>query len=92
MGDFQVTCITKPNPQSSHEHITAIGGTGGGGWKLLAADAIRRIENKTDSFYTLVGGKRAVVAVVKEQNGREYLRTHADGQWNNNLLSLPQCA
>jgi hypothetical protein len=25
MPDAQVTCITKPNPQSAHEHITHLG-------------------------------------------------------------------
>ena len=36
-------------------------------------------------------GKRADVGVVR-QNGRPpYLRTYADGVWNDNLLSLNQC-
>jgi hypothetical protein len=29
------------------------------------------------------------VGVVHRQNAPDYIRTHADGQWNDNLLSLP---
>jgi hypothetical protein len=36
--------------------------------------------------------KRANVAVVRPTDGRApFLRTHADGTWNDNLLSLKQC-
>ncbi len=30
MADILVTCITKPHPQSAHEHVTYIGGPDGG--------------------------------------------------------------
>ena len=43
-----------------------------------------------NTFYTLEGGKRAEVGVVNGPNG-PYLRTHADGQWNDNLLALIEC-
>jgi hypothetical protein len=36
-------------------------------------------------------GKRTDVAVVRPVGRAPYLRTHADGDWNNNLLSLQQC-
>jgi len=36
------------------------------------------------------GAARAEVGVVRPDNGRPYLRTYADGKWNNNLLSLPE--
>jgi hypothetical protein len=29
------------------------------------------------------------VGVEAGANGRKWIRTHADGQWNNNLLALP---
>jgi len=38
-----------------------------------------------------VNGKRADIGIVEGQNG-PYLRTYADGQWNDNLLALPECA
>lgn len=92
MADAQVTCITKPNPQSPHEHITHLGNPAAG-WVWSREDVIKSIEAKTNTFYVLdpVSGRRADIGVVHESGKAPYLRTHADGQWNNNLLSLNQC-
>ena len=92
MADVRVTCITKPNPMSPHEHITYIGGDG---WKWDRDKVIQSIEAKTNTFYVLdpISGKRAYVGVVRPTDGRApFLQTYADGKWNNNLLSLPPCA
>ncbi|WP_347336787.1 DUF3892 domain-containing protein [Bradyrhizobium japonicum] len=51
---------------------------------------MRSIENGTNTFFTLVSGKRADVGVVSGPNGK-YVRTHADGYYNDNLLALPEC-
>jgi hypothetical protein len=83
----QVTCINKPNRDSSLEAITHLGGNG---WRWPRAHVIAAIEAGTYGFYTSVGGKQAKVEVREGRNGK-YLQTHADGQWNNNLLSLPEC-
>ncbi len=92
MADCRVTCITKPNPQSPHEHITHLGNPEAG-WKWTREQVIESIENKTNTFYVTdpTNGKRSEVGVVKPESGKPYLRTYADGQWNNNLLSLKQC-
>ena len=39
---------------------------------------------------TFEGGKRSDVGVRNGEHGK-YVQTHADGQWNNNLLSLIEC-
>lgn len=39
--------------------------------------------------YVGSGAARAEVGVVRPSGERPYLRTHADGRWTNNLLSLP---
>ena len=39
---------------------------------------------------SLVNGKRANVGVVNGPNGK-YVRTYADGVWNDNLLALYEC-
>src|SRR5438067_4638966 len=91
VADVRVTCITKPNVFSSHEHITQIGGAG---WKWDRDAVIQSIENKTNTFYVVDSstGIKAYVGVIKPTDGRSpYLRTYADGKWNDNLLSLPQC-
>ena len=87
MADAQVTCINKQPRNSSHEGITHLGGYT---WRLTRQEVIDRINRRIDTFYTQVGGKRANVAVVDGPHG-PYVQTHADGQWNNNLLSLPEC-
>jgi hypothetical protein len=61
---------------------------------LTRASAIERIEAKTDSFYTIdcATQRRAYIGVVRPNGGQPYLRTHADGKWNDNLLALAECA
>ena len=93
MADVQVTCIRKPHPQSPHEHITHIGNPRNG-WEWTREQVIASIEAKTNTFYVLdpYTGKRSDVGVVKSPGREPYFRTYADGDWNNNLLSLDQCS
>ncbi len=91
MTDVQVTCITKPHPQSAHEHITHLGNPPT--WIWEREKVIASIDAKTNTFFVRdpVTGKRSEVGVVREAGKAPYLRTHADGYYNNNLLSLNQC-
>jgi hypothetical protein len=93
MADVRVTCITKPHPLSPHEHITHLGNPRAG-WKWTREEVIASIDAGTNTFYVEdpVTGKRSGVAVVRAAGRAPYLRTHADGLWNDNLLSLNQCA
>lgn len=92
MNEYQVTCINKPNRSSQHEHITHIGNTIGK-WRLTREEAIKRIDAKTDAFYTVdnTTGKRAYIWAVRESGKAAYLRTYADGKWNDNLLAQTEC-
>jgi hypothetical protein len=91
MADCRVTCIVKPHPRSAHEHITHLGNPPT--WLWSREDVIASIEAKTNTFFVQdpVSGKRADVGVVREAGKAPYLRTHADGYFNDNLLSLDQC-
>jgi uncharacterized protein DUF3892 len=91
MADARVTCINKPNRDSQHEHITHLGGAN---WKWTREQVIVSIENRTNTFFVIdAAGHRSEVGVVDPGNGRpKYLRTYADGDWNNNLLALPECS
>jgi hypothetical protein len=93
MADVKVTCITKPNPQSSHEHITHLGNPAAG-WRWTREQVIQSIEAKTNTFFVTdpYTGKRSNVGVVRPTGRAPYVRTHADGDWNDNLLSLNQCS
>lgn len=87
MADVQVTCINKTPRNNPHEGITHLGGNG---WKWTRQQVVDSIQGKTNTFYTLVNRNRGDIGVVNGPNG-SYLRTHADGAWNDNLLSLPEC-
>jgi len=92
MADVQVTCITKPHPLSQHEHITHLGNPPS--WIWTREQVIASIDAKNNTFYVRDpnSGKRSDVGVVRMAGKASYLRTHADGNWNNNLLSLNQCS
>jgi hypothetical protein len=90
-SEYEVNCINKPDRDSPHEAITHIGYAGN--WKMTRESAIERIENKKEAYYTLdkATGKRVYIGVVREAGKRPYLRTYADGKWNNNLLAQQEC-
>ncbi len=87
MADLQVKCINKQPRNDTHEGITHLGGEG---WKYSRSQVINLIETGVHKFHTLVKGNRATVAVVDGPHGK-YVRTHADGKWNDNLLALYEC-
>lgn len=87
MSDVQITCINKLPRNDTHEGITHLGGPG---WKWTRQQVVNSINGKTNSFYTMVDGKRADVGVVNGSYG-QYVRTYADGVWNDNLLALDEC-
>ena len=87
MADARVTCINKQPRENPYEGITHLGGAT---WKWTREQVIASIEAKTNTFFTSVNGKRANIAIINGPNGK-YLRTHADGVWNDNLLALPEC-
>jgi len=89
MADILVTCITKPDRNSRHEHITHLGNPTG---RWTRESVIGWIERKEHSFHTSVNGKSAYVGVVTPAQGPKYLRTYADNEWNDNLLALPECS
>ena len=92
MADCRITHIRKPNRQSTHEHITHVGNIDSGNRIWPRADVIESIKSGSNTFYVFEGGKRSEVGVVSPDDGRSpFLRTHADGYWNDNLLSLPEC-
>ena len=89
MADVQLTCITKPHPDSPHEDITHVG-TSRQVWPR--EQVVGWIDARTDTFHTMgPNGKRADVGVVREAGKAPYLRAHVDGRWNDHLLALPQC-
>lgn len=83
----QITCINKDDRYNAYERIRFIGGAG---WKFSLDEAISYIEKSTYSFYTYVNGHTRNV-IVASRNGVKYLKTEADSDTPDNLLSLPEC-
>lgn len=87
MADVQVTCINKQPRTDPYEGITHLGGLE---WRWTRQQVINSINDKTNTFYTKVNGNRSNIGVVNRATG-SYLRTYADGEWNDNLLALNEC-
>ena len=92
MAEYHITCINKPHHDSPHEHITHIGNSAQK-WRYTREEAIKMIDGGKDKFYTTTpsGGKCYVMVVPGEHGKAPYLRTHADGIPNDNLLKQPEC-
>jgi hypothetical protein len=93
MQEFEVTCVNKPDRTNTHEHITHIGNVANQ-WRVTRELAIKKIDAKEETFYTIdrTTGKKVYVYVVRRDgNKAPYLRTYADGKWQDNLLALAEC-
>ena len=55
------------------------------------SQAIRDIKNGTYSFYVERPAGHRVRVIVATRLGVEYLKTEADGEQPDNLLTLPEC-
>lgn len=87
MAEVKVSCINKQPRNNPYEGITHLGGAG---WRWTRDQVINSIKAGTNSFFTSVNGSRSEIGVVNGAHG-EYLRTYANGVWNDNLLALTEC-
>jgi len=92
-ASVEITCIVKSARFAAHERILSIGGRNFDGkpWSMSHEGAIRGIEDGKYSFFMNRGGNVINVIVAISQNGNKYLKTFADGEQPNNLLTLPDC-
>jgi len=92
MASYQVFCITKPNVNSTHEHITHIGYYDDKTKVIIPVKtAIKRIDANPSEFYVQVGKEKAFMIVVRAKGHDPYIKTIPDSTEKDNLLSLEQC-
>lgn len=89
----EIKCVNKSDRYNPHERIRAVGGVNPDGtfWKLSQEEAISGIEAGRWAFYVAVKGRIVDVIVAISRFGNKYLKTSADGEHPNNLLSLYEC-
>ncbi|MBT2504144.1 DUF3892 domain-containing protein [Curtobacterium sp. ISL-83] len=88
---IRITHIRLSNGVRDHEHITHVRWTNrenGATDSSTVATVVDWIDDKNGKAYVGTGTNQVPVGVVRPQGGSAYLRSYADGQWNNNLLSL----
>lgn len=77
---------------NDHQHISTVrwlNASAGISNTSTVASMVEWLDKGNEAY---VGGptERVRVAVVRPQGRPAYLRTHADAQWTDNLLKLPQ--
>ena len=89
----EILCIKKSDRLNPHERIISIGGrnTDGTHWSLTQQDAVEGIVSGNLSFFVQRGGRTVNVIVSVSRLGHKYIKTEADGEQPDNLLSLPEC-
>jgi hypothetical protein len=84
----RIKCITKlPSHEDRHRRIQALGGDG---WKDSEDTAIANVK-RDPSAYDVTEQEKTAKVVVKQHDGRDYLKTENDRFLPDNLLSLPEC-
>ena len=77
---------------TGHEHIASFVWVQEGTFKSGISDQMNMAKFIADGGQVKVsdGLRQAAVGVVRPQGGAPYLRSFADGQWTDNLLSMPR--
>lgn len=89
----QIDCINKDPRQDAYHAIRRVGGPNGNGtrWDLALDDAVAGVESGKYQFYVRQGGHEVNVVVATSARGHKYLKTVADRDTPDNLLSLKEC-
>ena len=89
----EIKCINKTPRDDPWDRIQNVGGINPNGirWKQSQQQTIQEIESGSWGFYVMQSSRRVDVIVATSRFGNKYIKTVADGDQPNNLLSLPEC-
>lgn len=93
----RITCIKKQGGyhEDPHHAIESVGWTNeqdGGTGSSTRIEMYDWIKNRGGAAYVRDNqGSSVAVGTAESSTGTKFIRTHADGKWNNNLLALPEC-
>ena len=90
---LHVRCVGKTDRTSAHERIHSVGGVkpDGSPWIMTQDKAISYIEDGTYVFYIEKTGELRLDVIVATSAHGNYLKTVADREQPDKLLSLPTC-
>lgn len=84
--------VTAIHPKASaHESIQSVrwlNSDSGKSGQNTITQMVSWFEDENGSAKVAGPSGPSIVAVVKGSSGRKWLRTHANGEWNDNLLAL----
>ena len=88
-----IKCINKDDRDNPYESITHVGGNNSDGtnWKQTQEKTITEIETGEWQYFVGTGNNKVKVIVAVSPQDNKYIKTEADGEDENNLLSLPEC-
>jgi len=90
--NIEIQCINKSDRPNPFERIVRVGGFHAGKrWSIPQERAVQGIESDEWSFHVTRGGRTVAVIVATSRYGHKYIKTVADGEHPDNLLSLPEC-
>jgi hypothetical protein len=89
----EIDCINKDERYNPYEAIVRVGGPNGDGtrWNLPMRDAAEGSKEGKWSFFVHQGSHVVEVVHAISRYDNLYLRTEADYDTPDNLLSLPEC-
>jgi hypothetical protein len=87
----QITCITKPDRENTHEAIQRVGGIQENGQHFnITRVACHDYIKAGEAFHVKVD-RYDVKVEAYERNGGKFIKTYPDDTKKDNLLSLPPC-
>ena len=86
MRRYEVTFVVKRPADPAHEGVTHLGGVG---WRRSRLEIIESIHMGTAAYFARINGRRMDIGIVYAPRGL-FLRTFADGAWNDGLMALPE--